>query len=275
MGLAIGSIIRSSEAVEAVLEVSAQPLAGAVHRLRVTICNTTPLNGDMSRADAQHHALLSTHTILVARGAEFISLLEPPETIAADAAACENKGAWPVLAGQKLANDVVLSSPIILYDYPQIAPESKSQFFDGTEIDELLTLRVLTLTDEEKLDMAATDPRTRDILDRCQAFSREELYGLHGVFRNPLDETQRIEPPLTIGSHVRLSPKSRGDIFDIALKDRIGIVQAIERDFEDRLHIAVTLLDDPGGDFGELGVPGHRFFFSREEVVPVNIGTDP
>ncbi|MEK4031950.1 hypothetical protein WOA01_02685 [Methylocystis sp. IM2] len=126
----------------------------------------------------------------------------------------------------------------------------------------MLTLRVLTLTDEEQLEMAATDPGARAILEQCQALSRDQLFNLHGALRKPMTDGAA----LTVGSHVRLNPKDRGDIFDMALNGKIAVVQAIERDFENRLHVAVTLLDDPGSDLGENGFPGHRFFFSTDEV---------
>src|SRR5262249_32310613 len=94
-----------------------------------------------------------------------------------------NVGVWPVLVGAEGQTDTVLSSPIILYDYPQVAPESPGDFFDGTEIDEMLTLRVLTLTDEEKRAMAAVDERACELLARTEALAREQLLGLHGTVR--------------------------------------------------------------------------------------------
>ena len=78
----------------------------------------------------------------------------------------------------------MLSSPIILYDYPQIAPESPGDLFDGTEIDQMLILNVLNLTDEEKDEMRASDPRGREILERCESLSTEELMTLNGTFRD-------------------------------------------------------------------------------------------
>jgi hypothetical protein len=71
------------------------------------------------------------------------------------------------------------------------------------------------------------------------------------------------------GARVRLWPQKTADIMDIALKGKVGIVEAIERDFEDRVHLAVVLEDDPGRDLGMLRQPGHRFFFSPEEVEPL------
>src|SRR5204862_7706221 len=113
----------------------------------------------------------------------FVSLLEPPQAWQAAAAACRNVGTWPVLVGEEGQRDTMLSSPIILYDYPQVAPESPGDLFDGTEIDEILTLRILTLTDEEKRTAAALDDRVRSLLVRTEALDRGQLLGLHGTVR--------------------------------------------------------------------------------------------
>lgn len=79
---------------------------------------------------------------------------------------------------------MLFCSPILLYDYPQIAPESSGDFYDATEIDEMLTLRVMTLTDEEKQEMRLADDRVRAILDRTEATAREQLMRTHGTLRN-------------------------------------------------------------------------------------------
>jgi hypothetical protein len=272
-GRTVGAATRSCEALKFALEARAEALADDLYRLRVSLRNMTPLARASSRAEAQRVALLSTHFLLVARDAKFVSLLEPPKELAAAAAACKQSGLWPVLAGAPGERDVVLASPIILYDHPKIAPESKGEFFDSTEIDEMLALRVLTLTDEEKREMAATDARTREILERCNALSRDALSEMHGTFRAPLEAPN--EPHrLAIGSRVLINPAKRSDIFDIALKGRIGVVQAIETDFENRVHVAVTLPEDPGCDLGLHGFPGHRFFFSLEEVSPLEPGVE-
>ena len=128
-------------------------------------------------------SLVSAHTILRAAGGEFISLIDPPEPLKPAAAACRNVGTWPVLAGDDGARDTVLSSPIIVSDFPAIAPESPGDFFDGTEMDEMLSLRILTLTDEEKREMAASDERARLLLERTEAFGEEQLMQMHGVLR--------------------------------------------------------------------------------------------
>src|SRR5262249_45077554 len=135
------------------------------------------------RDGALLRSLVSTHAILGVRFGEFVSLLDPPEPWREAAAACRNVGTWPVLVGEEGQKNTLLSSPIILYDYPQVAPESPGNLFDGTEIDEILTLRILTLTDEEKRAAAAVDGRVRDLLARTASLARDELLGLHGTVR--------------------------------------------------------------------------------------------
>ena len=134
------------------------------------ILNQTPLEnaGQRSRDEALMRSFVSTHTILNVREGEFVSLLDPPEALREAAAGCSNVGTYPVLVGEEGARDCMLSSPIILYDYPQIAPESAGNLFDGTEIDEILTLRIMTLTDEEKREMRGADERARQILERTE-----------------------------------------------------------------------------------------------------------
>ena len=106
-------------------------------------------------------SLAATHAVLVVQRGKFVSLTDPPEIFREATAACRNIGVWPVLVGRPGEQDTMLASPIILYDYPQIAPESPGDLFDGTEIDEILTFRIMTLTEEEKAMAAATDDRTR------------------------------------------------------------------------------------------------------------------
>jgi len=102
-------------------------------------------------------------------------------------------GTWPVLVGNEGDFDTLLSSPIILYDYPQIASESAGDLFDGTEIDEILALRILTLTEDEKNEMRNSDDRARRILERTEALPMEHFMKLHGALRGlrPADEEKR------------------------------------------------------------------------------------
>ena len=221
-----------------------------------------------SRELAQRRAFASTHILLGVEHGAFVSLMDPPPALHEAAAACDNQGVWPVLVGAQGAGDIMLASPIILYDYPEIAAESPGDLFDGTEIDEILSLRILTMTEAEKRDMAAVDTRARTLLERTEKLGAPEFARMHGAMRGvpspvPLaKETLGFAP----GDHVRLRPRRRADIMDVVLRDKIAVIEAIERDFENRVHLAVTVLDDPGREFGLDRMPGHRFFFDLDEV---------
>ncbi len=190
-GKVTGQVVRRQEAIEGAVEISAARLEERLHQVTVRILNLTPMEDatTRSRDEALMHSLVSAHTILAVRGGAFISLLDPPEEFREAAAGCHNIGAWPVLVGEEGELDLMLSSPIILYDYPQIAPESAGDLFDGTEIDEILLLRILTLTDEEKREMRGADERARQILERAETLPPERLMRLHGALRSlrPLD----------------------------------------------------------------------------------------
>ncbi len=270
-GRIAGALIRRSYAIAGIVEVAAERIADALLRLTVRIENTTslPSAGLADRAEAQRRAFASTHTIIEARNGAFVSATDPPDTLRAAAAGCQNQGTWPVLVGPDADRSAILSSPIILPDYPQIAPESPGNLFDGTEIDEILTLRILAMTDAEKREMAAADPRARALLERTHALTPAEMARLHGTMRDPASRN-RPGADLAVGTRVRLRPKAGGDIIDIALRDKVAVVEAVERDFDDRIHLAVTLLDDPGRDLGAAGFPGHRFYFARDEVEPLS-----
>ena len=185
-----GEILRKQAALEATVELrladcGVRTERGQLFRLTVRVSNQTPFENAIyrSRDEALLYSLVSTHTILRVRGGEFISLLDPPAQFREEAAACHNFGAWPALVGEEGARDTLLLSPIILYDYPQIAPESAGDFFDGAEIDEMLTLRVLTLTEKERQEARDGDARAREILERTEALPAEQLMKLHGALR--------------------------------------------------------------------------------------------
>ncbi len=177
--------VRTREPIEGAIEAHADQLANGLIKIRVDLSNTTILDeGDSSsRERSLLRSLASAHTILEVEDAEFISLLDPPDEYREAAAQCRNLGTYPVLVGDEGQRDAMLSSPIILYDYPQIAPESAGALFDGTEIDEILTLRIMTLTDEEKLEMSQVDDRARQILERTEAMPPEQLMKMHGALR--------------------------------------------------------------------------------------------
>jgi hypothetical protein len=185
-------VIRRQEQVEATIDVSVREVQNGWSCIsaRISNCGTidvpqTDSAAWSARETALRRSLVSTHAILRASGGEFASLLDPPEELRQLSAECSNSGLWPVLAGDDARRDTMLASPIILYDYPQIAPESAGALFDGTEIDEILSLRILTLTDEEKREMRETDPQARRLLERTEALDPEQWLQLHGVMREP------------------------------------------------------------------------------------------
>ena len=182
-GEVVGAVVRGWRSLRGMIEVGAEPLRGGLFRVTVRITNTTPWGGE-DRESTLRQTFVSTHTALEVEGGEFVSLIDPAEELREAAEACENLKTWPVLVGEEGDRSKMLSSPIILYDYPQIAPESPGDLFDGTEIDQMLILNVLNLTDEEKEEMRASDPRGREILERCESLSPQELMKLNGTFRD-------------------------------------------------------------------------------------------
>jgi hypothetical protein len=177
------AIVRSWHGIAGHVEIAAQELRPQLFRLSVEIVNATPFEG-ASREQALERTLCSTHAVVHARDAQLVSLTDPPAGLRDEALACRNEGAWPVLLGDPGERHTMLCSPIILEDHPRIAPESPGDLFDGGEIDQLLTLNILTLTDEEKAEMRDSDPRTREILERTEALTEEELMRLHGTIRD-------------------------------------------------------------------------------------------
>jgi hydrogenase maturation protease len=179
-----GVLVREQQAVEGVVEAQAGEVEDGLYRVTLRVVNRTPMaQAGRGRDEALLRSLISTHAILGVRQGEFVSLMDPPARWRGAAQGCRNVGTWPVLVGSEGEKSTVLSAPIILYDYPEVAPESPGDFFDGTEIDEMLTLRIMTLTEEEKRQMAAVDDRTGDLLRRTEALAREQLLGLHGTIR--------------------------------------------------------------------------------------------
>ena len=178
-------IIREQQALAGAFILAAERLDANHFKLSVEIENTTPETGAVTarREEILFQSFVSTHTILQLRQGSFISLLEPPEGLQAFVKQCQNLRTWPVMVGNQGERQAMLSSPIILYDYPQIAPESPGALFDGTEIDEILSLRIMTLSDEEKEQMRQ-DERTREILERTEALTPEQFMKMHGTIRD-------------------------------------------------------------------------------------------
>lgn len=283
-GAVVGRAVRTREPVEGVVRVVASWAdgPGALVKVAVTVANTTdrgPLGP--SRADAVRHSLVAVHTLLAVDDGEFVSLLDPPDDAVAAVKGCVSEGAFPVL----VAPDVMLSSPIILYDYPAVAPESHGDMYDATEIDEILALRVLTLTDEEKAEARGTDPRAAAIVDRCDGLSADGWAQLHGTMRevnagepgvpwwdpgvdaavDPGADTVSIGGAVVgAGAHVVLRPSRRADAHDIFLAGMTATVAGVFKDVDGGCHVAVTLDDDPATE--ELAWQGRYLYFQPDEL---------
>jgi len=185
-------LIRERDLISGEITVTATSVGAELFKVCVSVRNTSTLENSslLSREQALLRSLVSAHTIMGVQDGKFVSAVDPPEALREPAATCKNVGTWPVLVGIEGQRDTVLSSPIILYDYPQIAPESSGDLFDGTEIDEILSLRIMTLTDEEKREMRESDERASQILERTESLPVEQLMKLHGVLRGlrPVNE---------------------------------------------------------------------------------------
>jgi hypothetical protein len=297
-----GRLVRRRRPLAGVVRVSARPAGPTAPdgrplvRLAISVRNATP-DGTAGRDAATARSFLGAHLILVAAGAQFVSVIDPPEWAKSAADACTQRRCWPVLAGG--GTDTVLAAPIILYDQPQVAPESAGALFDSTEIDEILTLRVMTLTDEEKAAARATDPHAAAIIDRCDRLTPAELQRLHGILRDPRAGTGAFAPypaesgtevpwwdpgadesvdpgtdsvlvegvEVRSGSLVRLHPSRRADAQDLFYAGQLARVTAVLSDVDGATHVAVVLADDPGADLHEWY--GRYLYFAPDELEPM------
>jgi hypothetical protein len=275
--------VRRREPLAGVVSVRAAEVPGPWRavRLQVRIENRTDSGPPpRCREDALPTALVAAHAVITVDGGKFISMTDPPEWARPAVAECRNEGGWPVLVEDR----AVLFSPIILPDHPELAAESPGELYDGTEIDEILTLRTLALSDEEKAEARATDPRAAALLDRVESMDAESMARLHGTMRvegavpwwDP-DADASVSPdtdsviiggrPIARGSLVRLRPGARrADAQDMFLVGRLAEVQAVLHDVEDNPYLAVSLAGQPDED---LRIAHGRFlYFTTDEVEP-------
>jgi hypothetical protein len=185
-GRVAARLVRSWATIDGVIRLQAERTAGPYGALKLGVRvenHSQPASPPRKREDGLTHALIAAHVLIWVPGGRFLSMTEPPEWAAGAVAACENIGTWPVLAGPPDCHDLVLSSPVILYDHAEVAPESAGDLFDATEIDEILTLRTLALTDEEKRAARATDPKAAELMDRLDGMPPEMFDRLHGAIR--------------------------------------------------------------------------------------------
>jgi hypothetical protein len=306
-GKLAGRTVRRRWPVMGTVKLSAERLAGpyGLVRLRLVVENTSAWhNAKADRGVALRHSLVAAHSLLGVDQGVFLSLLDPPEWAKPAAEACQNFRTWPVLIGEEGRRDAMLSSPIILYDHPTVAPESPGDLFDATEIDEILTLRTMALTEDEKREARATDERAAAIIDRVDNLPPELLERLHGAVRylrgvegaggerrvdrsstapelvpwwDPgADRTVSPETDGVVvagvsvakGSRVRLRPgQRRADAQDMFLAGRLATVEAVFLDVDGNRHLAVTLDEDPAADLQRWH--GRFLYFSPDEVEPL------
>ena len=297
-GATVGRLVRRRSPLAVAVRVGATraDARSPLVRLRVRTENVAAWDDPEAPRDAVlTRSLLAAHTLVGVTGGSFVSLLDPPDWAAAAAAACQNLHTYPVLAGPQGMRSLLLSSPIIMYDHPQVSPESPGDMFDATEIDEILSLRTLTLTEREKLEARATDSRAAAILDRVDAMPPEVMRRLHGAIRSPRPDPapgEQPEPPaapswwdpaadrsvspqtdtvevdgvpVSRGSRVVLRPGVRSaDVQDMFLRGRTARVEAVLLDVDGRRHLAVTLEDDPAAELHQWY--GRYLYFSPDEV---------
>jgi hypothetical protein len=170
--------------IKGAISLCSEQVEAGITKLILDATNTSSLSADGDREAALFPSLLSAHLILAVKNGEFVSLLDPSQELRCAVTNCRNVGNFPVLVGDADERDMMLCSPILLYDYPQIAPESAGDFYDATEMDEMLTLRVMTLTDDEKNEMRLADDRVRQLLERTEQSAREQLMRTHGTIRS-------------------------------------------------------------------------------------------
>jgi len=246
-----------------------------LHRVTLRIENRTAFAGG-TRAEALEHALISTHPLLRVRGGRFVSPLEAPS--------CTNINTWPVLAADD--DSAILGAAIVLPDHPQLAPESRGNLFDNTEIEEALLLHVHALSDAEREEIAAGDPAVREMVERALASTPDEIMRLHGIMR-PVEEREQPpvpprprEEPATerettvdgrtfrLGDQLVLRLSDRIDTYDRMLDGRTVTLERIYIDYDDKIHFGVTIDDDPGQELMRETGRFHFFFANEIELIP-------
>ncbi|QLL09255.1 hypothetical protein [Mycobacterium vicinigordonae] len=287
-----GRLIRQRQEIRGELTLHAEPDGGL---LRVSLRLRNTGGATSSKDDAITRSMIGSHVIAEVIEGNFVSLLEPPPEAADAAARCSQHRCFPVLAGPPGARDILLVSPIILYDHPEVAEQSSTALYDCTEIDEILTLRVMTMTDEEKAQARATDPRAAQIIDQCDAMSPEAMARLHGVLRDPhsasglipkvpegvdwwdplADNAVRPEIDAVLvngtrvarGSRVVLRPRRNADAQDIFVAGKTARVASVHEDVEGNKHVGVVVEDDPAAELHDWY--GRYLYFSPDEIEPI------
>jgi hypothetical protein len=224
--------------------------------VRVCVHNTAEVGSGLDRASALRSALMSTHIVVKISRGRFRSPID---------SGCESVNTFAVLATPN--DDTVLGAAIVLPDHPQISPHSRGNLFDNTEIEEALVLHVHALTDAEREQVA--DPHVQEMLDRALALGPADIAGLHGglseVDNNPGEQRATVDGvTFERGAKVLLKPGTDRDPFDRMLDGRRATLERIYVDYDDRVHLAVTVDDDPGQEL--MRETGRYLFFFAHEV---------
>ena len=244
---------------------------------RCCVHNTAEVQPGLDRAQALRRSLISVHIVVRIEDGRFVSPLE---------AGRESVNTWPVLATAD--DDAVLGAAIVLPDHPQIAPESRGNLFDNTEIEEALLLHVHSLTDDERAS-ASEDPTVKAMLDRALALTGDDIIDLHGglkelegaalgggpgalppagageVDNNPGEDYATVDGvTFQKGAKLILRPGTERDVYDRMLDGRRATIERIYLDFDDRVYLGVTIDDDPGQQL--MRETGRYLFFFAHEV---------
>ncbi|MEZ0353501.1 hypothetical protein [Mycobacterium sp. pR1184] len=296
-GVEGGRLVRERKQIRGELTVSSEP-DGTMRRVSVRLNNI----GDaaVDKDDAIARSMIGSHLIAEVVGGQFVSMLEPAPAAVEAVSRCTQHRCFPVLAGPPGSHDILLISPIILYDHPEVAEQSNTALYDCTEIDEILTLRVMTMTDDEKAQARATDPRAARIIEACDTMSPDAMARLHGVLRDPhrldilvpeipdgvdwwdplADNAVRPEVdavlvngiPVARGSRVRLRPRRNADAQDIFVAGKTARVTSVHEDVEGNKHVGVVVEDDPAAELHDWY--GRYLYFSPDEVEPLETETN-
>ncbi|CAN5597387.1 hypothetical protein BH20ACT15_BH20ACT15_11660 [soil metagenome] len=242
-----------------------------------------------TRAEGLRRSLLSVHPMVEVDGGTFVSPLERDGEAGAAVDGCDAVNTFPVLVGE--GDVAVLGATIMLPDHPELAPESLGNLFDNTEIEEALLLHVQALSDDERSDIAHQDPAVREMIERADKVTNDEMLDLHGrlTFKEPEDDEEgeltngtQLTPPagldvtpgeheldlgaarVRLGDKVVLRPGTEGDVYDKMLDGRSATIERIYKGYDERIYLGVTVDDDPGQEL--LRETGRYLFFFADEV---------
>ena len=271
LGAAPSTVGFEFDDLEGKAELIVERLPSGMGRVTFQVENVTELTDEEAtgdRKDALLKSMLSTHLLLrVEGGHKFLSPLERGDD---GVAGCCQVNTWPVLATPN--DDALLAPTFMLPDHPEIAPESVNDFFDGTEIEEALVLHIQALSDQEREEISAQDPKVREMLARADATTPQQLMDLHGRVRieDPPGEREVVLDGVKYrrGQKVILHPPQDADVYDKMLNGRTATIHRLFLRVDDRLHLGVTIDDDPMQEI--LGESGRFLFFFAEEVEVVS-----